>query len=226
MSAPTDPAVSPVGFAAPSDADLATTEFLDHADESIIAYANEVTDGCADDVEKAVALFTDIRDRIRYDPHHISAEPADHRASAVLAGSQSWCVPKSVVLSSACRAIGIPARLGFSDVRNHLQSTALAESMQTDMFYWHGYSVIWLDGEWHKASPAFNKELCERFGTPALEFDGHSDALLHAFDGEGKQYMEYVNDRGIFSDLPLTEIFESFAELYGSRITDSISTTS
>ena len=88
--------------------------------------------------------------------------------------------------------------------------------MDTDVFYWHGYSVLWLDGSWRKASPAFNAELCQRFGTPALEFDGRSDALLHAHDGDGNRHMEYVNHRGIYSDLPLEQIFQSFADLYGS----------
>jgi transglutaminase-like putative cysteine protease len=221
MPAPSLPAESPVGYSAPCDADLAVTEFFDHDDKSIVEFANEVTSGLDDDVSKAVALFAEVRDRIRYDPHNLSSNPADHRASAVLAGSQSWCVPKSVLLSSACRAVGIPARLGFSDVRNHLQSPALAERMGTELFYWHGYSVMWLDGEWRKASPAFNTELCERFGTEALHFDGHSDALLHAHDGDGNQHMEYVNDRGIYTDLPLEEIFESFAELYGSDLLDA-----
>jgi hypothetical protein len=93
--------------------------------------------------------------------------------------------------------------------------------MGTDLFYWHGYSVLWLDGEWRKASPAFNIELCERVGTEALDFDGRSDALLHAHDGDGNQYMEYVNERGIYNELPLIEILESFAELYGSDLVDS-----
>lgn len=220
MPSPSSPAVSPVGFAAPTDADLAATEFLDHDNATVTQFANDVTSGMNDDVDKAVALFTEVRDKIRYNPHDLSSNPLDHRASSILAGSQAWCVPKSVLLSSACRAVGIPARLGFSDVRNHLQSPALAEKMGTDLFYWHGYSAIWLGGEWRKASPAFNKELCERFGTVALEFDGHSDALLHAHDGDGNQHMEYVNDRGVYDDLPLTEIFESFVELYGSNLLD------
>jgi transglutaminase-like putative cysteine protease len=210
-----------VGETAPNDADLAVTEFLDHDDDSVKGFAEEVTSAMGDDISKAVALFTEVRDRIWYDPYQISSDPADHRASAILAGSQAWCVSKSVLLSSACRAAGIPARLGFSDVRNHLQSPALAKKMGTDLFYWHGYSVLWLDGEWRKASPAFNTELCERFGTEALDFDGRSDALLHAHDGDGNQYMEYVNERGIYNDLPLVEILESFAELYGSDLVDS-----
>jgi transglutaminase-like putative cysteine protease len=207
-----------VGLSPPSNKDLAATEFLDHDHASMRSFASEVTNGLGDDASKAAALFAEVRDRIRYDPHDISANPAAHRSSAILTGSQRWCVPKAVLLSSACRAVGIPARLGYSDVRNHLQSPALAEKMGTDLFYWHGYSVLWLDGVWRKASPAFNVELCERFGTRALDFDGRSDALLHAHDGDGNRHMEYINDRGVYDDLPLAEIFESFAVLYKSDL--------
>ena len=178
MPSPSRPVDSPVGDAPPNEADLAVTEFLDHDVDSVTQFATEVTSGMSDDVTKAVALFTEVRDRIWYNPYDLSSDPADHRASSILAGSQAWCVPKSVLLSSACRTVGIPARLGFSDVRNHLQS-------------------------------------------PALDFDGRSDALLHAHDGDGNQYMEYVNERGIYNDLPLMEIFESFSELYGSDLLDS-----
>ena len=217
-SAATDRGTDPVsvrpGSAPPGDADLAATWFLDHDNAAVVNYAAEITSGAADDVAMAVALFNAVRDGIRYDPHNLSSEPADHRASAVLGGRQRWCVPKAVLLSAACRSVGIPARLGFADVRNHLQSPTLSERMGTDLFFWHGYSVMWLDGAWRKASPAFNTELCRRFGTEPLDFDGRSDALLHAHDGGGNRHMEYVNQRGVYDDLPLTEIFDTFAREY------------
>ncbi len=208
MTGPLDPE-SP-----PGDADLAATWFLDFDHPDVAAFAQRVTAGCADDVSRAAALFAEVRDAIWYDPHDVSRDPEDHRAHAVVAGRQRWCVPKSVLLSAACRSLGIPARLGFADVRNHLQSPVLRERMGTDVFAWHGYSVLWVEGAWRKASPAFNRELCERFGTEVLDFDGRSDALLHAHDGEGRRYMEYLRHRGIYDDLPLDEIFATFDEVY------------
>lgn len=208
MTTPIDPSTPP------GPGDLAPTAFLDVDDASVVDFARSVTTSCTDDAGRAAALFAAVRDGIWYDPHDISHEPDDHRASAVLAGRQRWCVPKSVLLSTACRAIGIPARLGFADVRNHLQSATLGERMGTDVFYWHGYSVLWIDGQWRKASPAFNRELCARFGTEPLDFDGHEDALLHAHTGDGSRHMEYLEHRGIYDDLPLDEIFASFEELY------------
>lgn len=199
---------------APQDADLAPTRFVDSDHPDVVARAVAVTDGLPTARERAVALFEAVRDGIRYDPYSLSRDPDDFRASAVLAGSQRWCAPKAVVLVAQARAVGIPARLGFADVRNHLQSAKLAERMGTDVFAWHGYAVMWLEGAWRKASPAFNRELCERFGTKILEFDGRSDALLHAVDKSGRRHMEYVRDRGIHRDLPLDEVFATFAAAY------------
>lgn len=209
-AAPVDPA-SP-----PEPGDLAETEFLDHGDAAVRRFVDDVTASASSDAERAAAIFAEVRDRIWYDPHHVTRDPADYRASAILAGSQRWCVPKAVLVAAAARAAGIPARVGFADVRNHLQSTMLAERMGTDVFHWHGYAVLWIDGRWLKASPAFNAELCARFGTEPLDFDGRSDALLHAFTGDGRRYMEYLDDRGTYRDLPLTPIFADFDRLYAA----------
>lgn len=203
---------------APTDADLAETWFLDHAHPTVRRFVDEVTAGLDTDAARGSAIFAAVRDRIWYDPHDITHEPEAYRASAVLAGAQRWCVPKAVLLSAAARAVGIPARLGFADVRNHLQSPVLAERMGTDVFHWHGYSSLWIRGQWRKASPAFNAELCARFGTEPLDFDGTTDALLHQHDGEGRRHMEYLVDRGVFTDLPLDTIFADFAEHYGGAL--------
>ncbi len=112
------------------------------------------------------------------------------------------------------RAAGIPARLGFADVKNHLSTEKLRQTMQTDVFVWHGYTELWIEGAWRKATPAFNIELCDKFGLLPLDFDGVHDSLYHAFDRAGRQHMEYVNERGSFDDLPLTQIRAAFAEVY------------
>ena len=66
-----------------------------------------------------------------------------------------------------------------------------------------------------KASPAFNAELCARFGVPPLELDGERDALLQAYDGRGERLMEYVADRGVHVELPFDAMMRTFAETYG-----------
>ena len=135
-------------------------------------------------------------------------------ASTVLANGYGWCVPKAALLTAACRAAGIPARMGFADVRNHLSTERMRETMKTDLFIWHGYTDIWLDGAWRKATPAFNIELCERFGLLPLEFDGENDSIYHPFDKSGARHMEYVHQRGTFDDMPLAQIVADFRTVY------------
>lgn len=202
---------------------LASTWFVDADDPAVRAFAAGVVAdaGAASDRQQAVALFGAVRDGWRYDPYNTSNDPTAFRASTVLTTGGNWCVPKSVLLTAACRAIGVPARLGFADVRNHLQSEKLRETMGTDLFVFHGYAEMWIDGAWRQASSAFNRELCERFGAKVLDFDGHADALMHPFDESGNRHMEYVSERGSYVDLPLDEMLAAFAEVYGNEWTDS-----
>ncbi len=161
-------------------------------------------------------LFYVVRDGIRYDPYSITSDPDDYRASTVLVQRAAYCIPKAVLLTALARGVGIPARLGFADVRNHLASKKLLARLGTDLFVFHGFTEFWLAGRWVKATPAFNIELCERFGVRPLEFDGHGDALFHEYSADGQRHMEYVAERGSFADLPLAEIMRAFAAHYGN----------
>ena len=195
-------------------ADLAPTRFLDSEHPDVRRFVDRVAGTAASERDVVSRLFAAVRDEVRYDPYSLSTDPDDYRASAVLAAGSAYCVPKAVLLTASARAAGIPSRLGFADVRNHLQSARLLSAMGTDLFVFHGYSIIFIDGDWRKASPAFNRELCARFGVAALDFDGSSDALLHAYTGSGKRHMEYVHDRGSFADLPLKEIIAAYEHAY------------
>jgi transglutaminase-like putative cysteine protease len=198
----------------PVAGDLAPTRFIDSDHEDVEAFARRVVGGSEDGRTMVARLFAAVRDEIRYDPYSLSVRPENYRASTVLQAGSAYCVPKAVLLTAAARAAGIPARLGFADVRNHLQSERLRAVMGTDLFLYHGYSVLFVDGAWRKASPAFNRELCARFGVPPLEFDGTRDALLHAYTGDGARHMEYVRDHGTRPDLPFTEIMAAYATAY------------
>ena len=196
---------------------LAASEFVDSDDAGVIEFALRAAAGAgvgADARARAVAIFLKVRDGFRYDPYNTLRTRASYRASSVVATSANWCVPKSVLLTAACRAAGIPAALGFADVRNHLQSEKLKATMTTDVFAWHGYSLVWLDDGWQKVSSAFNIELCERFGTKVLDWDGTGDALMHPFDNTGNRHMEYVLERGTYLDVPFDDMQATFAELY------------
>jgi transglutaminase-like putative cysteine protease len=201
--------------------DTEPTWFIDSDSDEVAQFVDRALAGVDRDDQRvvAVALFRAVRDGIRYDPYVVSRAPEDFRASTVAGSTANWCVPKAVLYTAALRHVGIPARLAFADVRNHLTSDKLSTAMGTDVFAWHGYTELLLDGRWLKASTAFNIELCRRFGVKVLDFDGTDDALMHPFDEAGNRHMEYLRQRGSYDDLPLEEIFATFAEFYPDTLT-------
>jgi transglutaminase-like putative cysteine protease len=184
----------------------------DHGD--VRRFAEAAVGSATAPEEKATRLYYAVRDGIRYDPYAIDLSVAGLRASATLAKGRGWCVPKAVLLAAGCRALGLPARLGFADVRNHLSTARMRAQMQTDVFYWHGYTTIYLNSRWVKATPAFNIELCDRFHLKPLEFNGKDDAIYHPFDLEGNRHMEYVGSRGEYRDVPIAQIRATFLQAY------------
>ncbi|MBF0202076.1 MAG: transglutaminase family protein [Desulfamplus sp.] len=164
--------------------------------------------------EKAVQLYYAVRDEIRYDPYDFKLDRHNFTADSVLKKKSGYCVVKAVLLAGAARYHSIPARLGFADVRNHLSTPRLRELMETDIFMYHGYTELHLEGRWVKATPAFNLSLCNHFNVKPLEFDGVNNSLFHEFDTLGNQHMEYVKERGHFDDLPFEQILEDCRIVY------------
>ncbi|MZR32249.1 transglutaminase-like domain-containing protein [Sneathiella litorea] len=172
----------------------------------------------ASDTVKTIRLFEAVRDGLRYDPYQISLEPDAYRASSIAKEASGYCVPKAILLTACLRAAGIPAALGFADVRNHLNTPKLTELMGTDLFIYHGYVQVWLGEKSYKITPAFNMELCKRFGVKPLHFDGKSDALFHEFNQDDQRHMEYVNDRGVFRDAPIDQFLRDFRKIYPNMV--------
>jgi transglutaminase-like putative cysteine protease len=206
------------------DVYLAPTWFLDADSPEVAAFALRAVGDATSDVDRAVRLHYAIRDGIRYDPYLSSHEPDRYRASTVAELPAAYCVQKAILMAAACRHLGIPARLGYADVRNHLSSPKLLELMGTDLFVFHGYTDVFLEGRWVKTTPVFNRELCERFGVRPLEFDGRSDSMLHEFDAKDRRHMEYVAFRGTFADFPHGELLAAFRETYPQLFSKSSET--
>ena len=203
----------------PSPATLQATDLIDSGHPAVQDFAQRHATG-RDQRERAVALYLAVRDQIRYDPYRLDLSPAGMRASSVLLQGHGWCVNKAALLAAACRATGIPARLGYADVRNHMSTERMRRTMQTDLFIWHGYTDLWLAGQWVKATPAFNIELCDKFGLLPLEFDGRQDSIYHPFDKAGHRHMEYVHQRGSFDDMPLAQMKADFESVYPLWMSD------
>ena len=201
--------------AAPAD-DLAAyrapAEYIDSDHPAIRAFAADVAAGARGETATAVALYRAVREV--YYAVADTTDPEVFRASSVLAAGQGYCVGKASHLAAVCRASGIPARIAFADVTNHLTSPRLRAAMGTDLFAWHGYTELMLDGRWLKASPTFNSSLCRKLGVATLEFDGTADALLQAFDAEGRQFMRYVAHHGHFHDVPAKFLAAEMARRY------------
>ena len=179
-----------------------------------MSYVEDVVAGVEEDTQRAVAVYYAIRDGILYDPYSADISVAGLKATTVLEERRGWCVSKAILLAACCRALGIPARLGYADVLNHLSTEKLRQRMKTNVFYWHGYTALYLDDRWVKATPAFNIELCEKFGLKPLEFNGRDDSIYHAFDQAGNRHMEYLHDRGQFLEPPIEAMRRTFDEYY------------
>ncbi|MBW2598949.1 MAG: transglutaminase family protein [Deltaproteobacteria bacterium] len=187
---------------------------VDSDNPAIAKFAGENSGDSTGPREQAISLYYAVRDCIRYDPYTLDLSIDGLLASTTLRVGRGWCVTKAILLAACCRSSGIPARLGFADIRNHLTTARMREAMKTNIFFWHGYTAIYLNGVWVKATPAFNIELCERFRIKPLDFDGRNDSIYHPFDLEGNRHMEYLRYRGEFTDVPLDEMAETFRREY------------
>ena len=92
------------------------------------------TAGTTDSRAAVLRLYSTIRDAITYDPYVNFADPENYRASGVLAFGRGFCIGKSALLAASARAIGVPARVGYADVRNHLTSPRLYDKDQNRYF--------------------------------------------------------------------------------------------
>ena len=187
--------------------------YVDSNHCAVIAFARQHAHG-ADERSRAVALYYAVRDGIRYNPFQNFTSDDSYRASACLERRVGWCVSKAALLTAAARVVGIPARVAFADVKNHLTTPELTAKMGTDLFVYHGLVELHLDGKWIKATPVFNLSLCTRFRVKPLDFDGRSDSIFHPFDQDNRRHMEYVRERGSYADVPAEDIKRVFSETY------------
>lgn len=203
------------------------TRIIDSNHVIVQNVAHDVVGNIVDDVERAVRLYLWVRDRIRYNPYAPFYLEEHYRASWVIQRGESFCIPKASVLCALCRALKIPARIGFADVKNHLATRKFLERLGTDLVIYHGYVEMFIRNRWVKASPAFDYETCRRFGVPPLDFNGIDDALLQAYappieepeagvtSYSRRRFMEYVKYHGTREDVPIGEILSMWEKVYG-----------
>lgn len=196
---------------------LRPNRFVDSDHPAVVAFAQEHAGGLPPR-EAAVKLFYVVRERLRYNPWRVRYQPEDYRSSGVALRDPAeggHCIDKALLLAGACRALGIPSRLHFADVRNHIGTARLEEKLGTDLLVYHGYTELHL-GRWVAATPAFNLGLCEKLGVAPLEFDGVHDAVFQEFDHAGGRFMEYVHDHGSHADVPFDAMIAAWKRHYGA----------
>lgn len=181
---------------------LGATEFLDFESPEVNATARRWVGSAKTPDERAVRLYYQIRDKVIYDVYDADLTRGGMRASAVLERGAGFCIHKSILFVAMARCVGIPSRLGFADVRNHLSTARLRELVGGSVFRYHAYAEVWLHGNWLKITPVFNRTLCHLFGVEPLEFDGSNHAMLQAFDKKGNRYLELVTEHGSFDEFP------------------------
>lgn len=186
---------------------LQPTEFLDFDKKRVSNKAFEIIEGLKTDKEKAIALFYWVRDEIRYMMSAFYMIKSNFKASVTLRRGYGFCVSKAVLLSSFARAVGIPAKVHLADIRNNKVPQEVIDYLGTNIFLYHGYSEIYLNNKWVKATPVFDKNTSIRAGfLPLVEFDGINNGILSKYDPDGNLFVEYIKDRGVHAELPYDEM--------------------
>ncbi len=200
---------------------LAVTEFLDWDNQVVREFTEKAIGTERDPVQQAVKLFYTIRDKIRYDVYGVDMTRRGLKASSIIENRAGFCIHKSIVFAAAARSLGIPSKLVFSDVKNHISTPALKALVGGDVFHYHAYAVVLLEQKWVKATPVFNSMLCRLFGIEPLEFDGLQDATLQPYDKDGNQCLEFIEYHGTFDDFPYTKCISELKRHHPQLFLDS-----
>ncbi len=196
---------------------LAANDIIETDHPRIRALVAPLQDAAESTADLARRVFELARDSAVYSPYVPFYDRADYRATATLDRGRGFCVQKAVVLVTLARAAGIPARLVFVDMRNHRAPQHLVEILGSNLFTWHCYGRLHIDGRWLDATPAFDRPLCEQYDLPLVEFDGRASAIFPAEDLAGRRYVEYVTERGVYDDVPLAPMLAAWDTAYGAE---------
>jgi transglutaminase-like putative cysteine protease len=196
---------------------LAPAPGVTSEDPEVLSLARSIARGAQNDREAGVKLFNWVRDGIRYNPYSPFHEMKYYEAAATLRRREGYCVQKSSLLAALARAVGIPSRLVFADIRNHQLPEKLAGLLGSDIMTYHGYVEWFLGGRWLKVTPSFEQGLCEKKGFRLVVFDGTRDAVLHSHDLNNRLHITYLKNHGVRAGVPLEEIRSAWDHEYGKE---------
>lgn len=193
---------------------LKLTEFFDFDHKFVRNFVKFYTNENDSDKEKAIKLFTAVRDGWHYYPYNIYADKKMLKASAIMQRPKGHCQDKACILVSCFRSIGLPARLHLAKVINHIGIENIESLLKIKELTPHASVQVFLNDKWIDITPAFNKELCDKLNVYTLEFDGENDAMFQQFSKDGGHFMEYVEDYGVFDDYPYEFVRNNLKEHY------------
>ena len=196
---------------------LQPTFFIDSNHPDVIEYTKKIIQDETNPTQQAILLYNAVRDDFKYNPYNINLKHEELKASTLLnrASKSGYCTEKACLLAACLRVVNIPSRMCFFDVKNHIGVDKFIDIIKTDVLTFHACTDIYLEGKWVKATPAFNKELCNKQGVPVLEFDGKTDSIFQQFDEHGNKFMEYLQDFGSFHDIPHDMFVAQLKKHYG-----------
>ncbi|MEM7059555.1 MAG: transglutaminase family protein [Pseudomonadota bacterium] len=123
---------------------LSRTRYLEVGHPRIEAIVSSVAPRSLSNVERAVALFTYVRDRI---PFGFASGFWNQTATEVLDAGIGYCNTKSTLLTTLLRTAGIPARQVFVDI----DAEVLDGLIQPGTPYLdHSYVEVFLEGAWRR----------------------------------------------------------------------------
>lgn len=180
---------------------LKETEFLDYSHPLFDEFLKDLPPTSSQE-ETALALYFHVRDAFLYDPYHLDISASGLKASNVFLKKRAWCVEKANVLAACARKLGIPSKLGYAIVKNHIGVEKLTQYLKCEEIVFHGYVSLFIDGKWIKCTPAFDKRICKISGVSPLDWNGKEDSLFQEYEAE-KRFMEYLHFYGEFEDVPI-----------------------
>lgn len=194
---------------------LGPTPGVDCDEPEIRDLSGRLTDEARDETSAAARIFHFVRDEVRYIPFAPFMDLEDYHGREALKRGYGFCTQKSSLLVGLCRAAGIPARFRYADLVNHNLPGRLGWVLGSDRMVYHAYAEIFLAGRWLKATPSFERSLCDKMGWRPVDFDGTGDAVLHPLDLNGRPHIEYVLDRGPLPHVPLEDMLSTWLREYG-----------
>lgn len=159
---------------------LKSSEYLDCDHPLVVETARKITAGCASEVEKTGKIYNFVRD-MPYDIYNSFRYLAEGKraASDVISAGHAFCMGKASTFVSLCRAVGIPARIGFQQLHcpeKEFMSDEVRDLWRDRPLPWHSLGEAYVEGRWLKLDATIPADVAKEKGKPYIrEFDGKND---------------------------------------------------